>query len=135
MDTIEKHKAELKEFQDELKLVYQRKRYLVSMIENTVKIIDELESPVIISAPTTSQVLWNRDMRICVDFIEKHERVTSRQIIDHLNMNLKNLSTRWKNELDGNLFMNYMGKRLSENQRIKSYKDPDKKTITWWEIK
>ena len=131
MNPIDYQINKLKEYQKEMVLLNKRKVLIANLIKEQVEIIESLKEPAIKPINETS-ILWNRDIEICRDFIIKNKRVSSRQIIDHLNIELEGQTTRWKNKLDGNKFMSCMGRKLE--YIAKRTTDENNKNLNYWEI-
>lgn len=131
MNPIDYQINKLKEYQKEMVLLNKRKVLIASLIKEQVEIIESLKEPIIKPINETS-ILCNRDIEICRDFIIKNKRVSSRQIMDHLNQQLEGQTTRWKNKLDGNTFMSYMGRKLE--YIAKRTTDENNKKLNYWEI-
>lgn len=131
MNPLDYQINKLKEYQKEMVLLNKRKVLIANLIKEQVEIIESLKEPAIKPINETS-ILSNRDIEICRDFIIKNKRVSSRQIIDHLNQQLEGQTTRWKNKLDGNTFMSYMGRKLE--YIAKRTTDENNKKLNYWEI-
>ena len=131
MNPIDYQINKLKEYQKEMVLLNKRKVLIANLIKDQVEIIESLKEPTIKPINETS-ILSNRDIEICRDFIIKNKRVSSRQIMDHLNDQLEGQVTRWKNKLDGNTFMSYMGRKLE--YIAKRTTDENNKKLNYWEI-
>ena len=133
MNPIDYHKNKLKELHKEMYILNVRKKTIAEFIKQEVKEIESLIEPTIKTINPNSYLI-SRDRDLCVDFIIKNNRVTSRQIIDHLNDQLEGQTVRWKNKLDGNQFYGYMGLKLLELSNIKREADPNNSKINYWEI-
>jgi len=131
MNPLDYQINKLKEYQKEMVLLNKRKVLIANLIKEQVQIIESLKEPTIKPINETS-ILCIRDIEICHDFIIKNKRVSSRQIIDHLNQQLEGQVTRWKNKLDGNTFMSYMGSKLYNISKRTT--DENNKKLNYWEI-
>lgn len=132
MNPLEYQKNILGELQKELRTVSAKRKSLKERIKNQINIIESLKEPVEkYIHPNTD--LINRDFDLCYAFIKSNKRVTSRQIIDMLNIELEHQIKRWPRLLDGNLFMGKVGNTLLQ-RGIKRETDPNNKNINYWEI-
>lgn len=121
MTELERLKQELSVYQAEMLNINKQKKKLSDKIYDICSKIDKIDSlkPVYIK-PTNK--LLERDMILCKSFLKTGHK-TSREIIDFLNTKLNDQSLRWKNTLDGNIFMTVVGNHLKEfavNEKIVS---------------
>jgi len=120
MNNLETELEILKDLQSELNKLNTRKKQLSIKIINQSNLIDNIKAEI------TKPISYiARDVDLAIDFINKKKSVTSRQIIEHMNLILKNQYTRWK-VLDGNTFMGTLGKYIKDQYNITYHKN-DKK--------
>ncbi len=94
METLEQLIERLKTFQIERGKLKNRLNSVDRTIKDTAYKIDKLTEKSLRINPAI--VLKNRDISICLSFIKENRRVTSKQLIDHLNNQLIDKDKRWK---------------------------------------
>ena len=109
---IEKLKLELKSFQTQYVDVSAEKRRLKYKIQCKLQEIVGLEKSQRLVPPN----LVERDIELCIAFIRKNKQVTSKQLIDYLNVALIGQELRWpaNKPLDSNYFMSRVGSYLKK---------------------
>jgi seryl-tRNA synthetase len=131
---IEELKAELKVFQEQYLTVSKQKQVLKENIKSKLYQIKVIEN----SQKIVPVDLLERDINICIDFIRKNKSVTSKQIVDHLNLTLMDQEVRWSRTLNTVDFSGRMGNYLKNRGEIifdpKGVGEKGRRT-TIWEIR
>lgn len=114
-----------------LSKVNKERKLIQELIIKYTKQIDNCDD---ILNKTNNQVFnyLKRDLDICSDYIQKHKRVHSRDMIQYLNKELKGQYTRWKGELDSNIFAGIMGCYLKNHLRWERVVYMGRKTTVYY---
>jgi len=122
MDPKEYHLSKLKDLQTELISTNKRKVLLVELIKKQSIIVDSLSEPKIKYVNPNADLIC-RDVDICIAYIAKHGKVPSRELVDHLNIELEDQFVRWpikrgNKKIDSSLFSSRMAIYLKEHHTI-----------------
>lgn len=131
---IEELKAELKVIQENYLAISKQKQVLKENIKSKLYQIKVIEN----SQKIVPVDLLERDINICIDFIRKNKSVTSKQLVDHLNLTLMGQEVRWSRTLNTVDFSNRMGNYLKNRGEIIfdiNGKGEKGRRTTIWEIR